>query len=77
MIGERRDQQEALFYEFPLAKDLVGGEGFAIDASLIQADAGDRTRVEGLPGCRPVRSAEPSRNITRSSTMRRSVPRAR
>jgi hypothetical protein len=26
---------------------LVGGEGFAIDASLIQADASDRTRVEG------------------------------
>jgi transposase len=26
---------------------LVGGEDFAIDASLIQADASDRTRVEG------------------------------
>jgi len=26
---------------------LVGGEGFAIDASLIQADASDRNRVEG------------------------------
>src|SRR6202790_3196541 len=29
---------------------LVGGEGFAIDASLIQADASDRTRVEGAAG---------------------------
>src|SRR6202045_429302 len=29
---------------------LVGGEGFAIDASLIQADASDRTRVEGAEG---------------------------
>src|SRR3954469_24704127 len=29
---------------------LVGGEGFAVDASLIQADASDRTRVEGTVG---------------------------
>jgi transposase len=29
---------------------LVGGEGFAVDASLIHADAGDRTRVEGAAG---------------------------
>jgi hypothetical protein len=29
---------------------LVGGEGFAVDASLIQADASDRTRVEGAAG---------------------------
>src|SRR4051794_40576298 len=29
---------------------LVGGEGFAVDASLIQADASDRTRVEGTAG---------------------------
>jgi transposase len=29
---------------------LVGGEGFAVDASLIQADASDRTRVEGASG---------------------------
>src|SRR5215472_7864783 len=26
---------------------LVGGEGFAVDASLIQADASDRNRAEG------------------------------
>jgi hypothetical protein len=32
---------------------LVGGEGFAIDASLIQADASDRTRVEGSAGLPP------------------------
>src|ERR1700675_1274624 len=31
-------------------EDLVGGEGFAVDASLIQADASDRTRVEGAAG---------------------------
>jgi len=29
---------------------LVGGEGFAVDASLIAADASDRTRVEGSAG---------------------------
>src|SRR5215469_15314069 len=29
---------------------LVGGEGFAVDASLIQADASDRTRVQGSVG---------------------------
>jgi transposase len=29
---------------------LVGGEGFAVDASLIQADASDRNRVEGAAG---------------------------
>src|SRR4051794_24119884 len=32
---------------------LVGGEGFAVDASLIQADASDRTRVEGAVGLPP------------------------
>src|SRR5246500_2708639 len=33
-----------------LAEGLVGGEGFAVDASLIQADASDRNRVEGAAG---------------------------
>src|SRR5712691_6024572 len=32
---------------------LVGGEGFAVDASLIHADAGDRNRVEGTTGLPP------------------------
>jgi transposase len=32
---------------------LVGGEGFAVDASLIQADASDRNRVEGAAGQPP------------------------
>jgi hypothetical protein len=35
------------------AEGLVGGEGFAVDASLIQADASDRTRVEGAAGLPP------------------------
>ena len=33
-----------------IAEGLVGGEGFAVDASLIQADASDRTRVAGTTG---------------------------
>src|SRR5437762_2213214 len=32
---------------------LVGGEGFAVDASLIQADASDRNRGEGTAGLSP------------------------
>jgi transposase len=28
-----------------IAEGLVGGEGFAVDASLIRADVSDRTRV--------------------------------
>jgi transposase len=32
---------------------LVGGEGFAVDASLIAADASDRNRVEGATGLPP------------------------
>jgi transposase len=32
---------------------LVGGEGFAVDASLIQADTSDRNRVEGTAGLPP------------------------
>src|ERR1043165_1422787 len=39
-----------------MAEGLVGGEGFAVDASLIQADGSDRTRVEG-PAGRPPGSA--------------------
>jgi len=36
-----------------IGEGLVGGEGFAVDASLIQADASDRTRVEGAAGLPP------------------------
>jgi hypothetical protein len=32
---------------------MVGGEGFAVDASLIQADASDRNRVDGAAGLPP------------------------
>src|ERR1700681_3867742 len=36
-----------------MAEGLVGGEGFAVDASLIVADAGDRNRIEGAAGLPP------------------------
>jgi len=36
-----------------IEEGLVGGEGFAIDASLIAAEASDRTRVEGTAGLPP------------------------
>src|SRR3954466_14476498 len=36
-----------------LDEGLVGGEGFAVDASLIQAEASDRTRVEAAAGLPP------------------------
>jgi IS5 family transposase len=36
-----------------IAEGLVGGEGFAVDASLIEADASDRTRVQGAAGLPP------------------------
>src|SRR5580693_8203378 len=32
---------------------LVGGEGFAVDASLIRADASDHTRIESAAGLPP------------------------
>src|SRR5947208_1415538 len=36
-----------------IEEGLVGGEGFAIDASLIAAEASERTRVEGTAGLPP------------------------
>jgi transposase len=56
---------------------LVGGEGFAVDASLIHADAGDRNRIEGAAGLPPKPPAVRSRNISPCSTMRRSARQVR
>src|ERR1700744_5499320 len=36
-----------------MAEGLVGGEGFAVDASLIAADVSGRSRVEGAAGLPP------------------------
>jgi hypothetical protein len=38
------------------AEGLVGGEGFAVDASLIKADANRESGVQGAEGLDPVRS---------------------
>jgi transposase len=35
-----------------IAADLVGGEGFAVDASLIQADANKQRSIAGQDGTR-------------------------
>jgi hypothetical protein len=57
---------------------LVGGEGFAVDASLIQADASDRSRVDGAAGvCRQPPPVVRSTNILPPSMMRHSVQKAR
>jgi hypothetical protein len=36
-----------------IAEGLVGGDGFAVDASLIRADASSRKGVEGIQGLAP------------------------
>jgi transposase len=56
---------------------LVGGEGFAVDASLIQADASDRNRLEVPQVCHRMRPAVRSMNISPFLTMRRSAQQAR
>lgn len=38
-----------------IEEGLVGGEGFAVDASLIRADVSERTRVYGAAGLRRTR----------------------
>src|SRR5246127_3697935 len=40
-----------------IAEGLVGGEGFAVDASMVKADANDRNRVEGAAGLPPEAAA--------------------
>ena len=47
-----------------IAEGLVGGEGFAVDASLIQADASDRNRVEGAAGLPPKAAGRSRRRIS-------------
>src|SRR5690348_9940941 len=53
---------------------LVGGEGFAVDASLIKADAKGRTVSKVRKGYRQRRPAERSKNIWLCSTMPPSAP---
>jgi len=56
-----------------IAEGLVGGEGFAVDASLIRADASRQHTVDRTTICRcPEARAMPSANTWRCSTMPRS-----
>ena len=53
MMGQLSSGQERLFYSFNIEDHrcmdagLVKGEGFAVDASIIKADA---SRQRGVPG---------------------------
>ena len=60
-----------------IEEGLVGGEGFAVDASLIKADANRQKGVEGDPGLGAGGRAALSTSIWPCSTMRRSAPRPR
>ena len=59
-----------------MEEGLVGGEGFAVDGSLIKADANRQNGVEGDMG-RAGERAGRSRSIWRCSTMPLSAPRRR
>jgi IS5 family transposase len=57
-----------------IAAGLVGGEGFAVDASLIQADANKQRSIAGQDWRRdrdPARSSRAVKSIWRRSTIRR------
>jgi transposase len=60
-----------------IGEGLVGGEGFAVDASLIHADAGIATASKVPRVCRRMRRAAPWRNISPSSTMQHSARQAK
>src|SRR6202162_362023 len=51
-----------------IREGLVGGEGFAVDASLIKADANRQKGSEGGKGCRQKPQAGPFRSIWLCST---------
>src|SRR6476620_5902140 len=53
---------------------LVGGENFAVDASLIKADANRQKGLEGEKGVPPKRQRERSASSWRCWTMRRLAP---
>ena len=58
-----------------IAAGLVGGEGFAVDASLIVADANKQRSIPGTEWKKTPRAA-PRGSIWRTSTMPHSVRRA-
>jgi transposase len=56
-----------------MAEGLVGGEGFAVDASLIKADANRQSGVQGAEGLDRVRSRRAVRES--SATIKMGIPR--
>jgi transposase len=60
-----------------IREGLVGGEGFAVDASLIKADANRQKGIEGEKGLPPQASGRAVEEYFRYSTMRPSGPRPR
>ena len=60
-----------------IAAGLVGGEGFAVDASLIQADANKQRSIAGQDWRRDRDPARSSRAVKEPSTIRRGAPPAR
>ena len=57
-----------------IAERLVGGDGFAVDASLIRAEANRQRFHSGEEGCRPTCRAARSTSILRPSTIPPSAP---
>jgi hypothetical protein len=60
-----------------IAAGLVGGEGFAVDASLIAADANKQRSIAGQDWRKdrdPAKSSRRSRKIWRLSTIRPGAP---
>ena len=60
-----------------MAEGLVGGDGFAVDGSLIKADASRQKGVEGTRAWRQRYRAARSTSISRCWMTRRSAPRPR
>ena len=58
-----------------IREGLVGGEAFAVDASLIKADANRQKGIEGEKGLPPEAQAGPSKNIWLCSMTRPSARR--
>ena len=60
-----------------MTEGLVGGDGFAVDASLIKADANRQRGIDGSAACRRKRRAARSTSTWPFWTTRRLAPRPR
>jgi len=76
MAASRERSAAARLRDGPAAlhsRGAVGGETFAIDASLIKADANRQKGIDGEKDCHQKRPAGPSKNLWLCSTMRPSA----